>query len=188
MSLRLGMSREFAFRQNISFRAGDAAIDPLVICFNGKAAGLTVEKYDFDLDSDGVAEKICFVRPGSGFLALDRNGDGMINNGSELFGPNGGSGFVELSLFDDDGNQWIDENDSIYDRLRIWTKDADGKDVLFALGQKGIGAIFLGSTATPFALKDRANVLQGRLRSSGIFLGEDGSAGLVQQIDLAVDA
>ncbi|MDI6602302.1 MAG: hypothetical protein QME46_11105 [Thermoanaerobacteraceae bacterium] len=37
-----------------------------------------------------------------------------------------GNGFQELMQFDDDSNSWIDENDDIFDKLRIWTKDSDG--------------------------------------------------------------
>ncbi len=186
-SVQLNMSREFAARQDISIRAGDAAkIDPLVINFNGSAPELTNEKFSFDLDSDGKEDQISFVGPGSGFLAVDLNGDGQINNGGELFGPDSGDGFAELAEYDVDGNNWIDENDPIYDRLRIWTKDSEGNDVLFALGQKGVGAIFLGNTGTLFEMKDSGNNLQGQVKSSGIFLYESGLAGTVQQIDLAV--
>ncbi|HHW61210.1 MAG TPA: hypothetical protein GX404_04825, partial [Syntrophomonadaceae bacterium] len=55
---------------------------------------------------------------------------------------------------------------------------------LFALGQKGIGAIYLGSSATPFALKDVANHSHGQVQRTGLFLREDGTPGIVQQIDL----
>lgn len=186
-SVQMNMSREFAEQQNIRIRAGDAAkIDPLVINFNGAAPELTNEKFSFDLDSDGKEDQISFVGPGSGFLAVDLNGDGRINNGGELFGPDSGDGFAELSEYDVDGNNWIDENDPIYDRLRIWTKDSDGNDVLFALGQKGVGAIFLGNTGTSFEMKDSGNNLQGQVKSSGVFLYESGLAGTIQQVDLAV--
>lgn len=186
-SVQLSMSREFAARQDIAIRAGDAvAVDPLVINFSGTAAGLTSRKFIFDLNTDGKDEQISFVNSGSGFLALDLNGDGVVNNGSELFGPSTGDGFAELSQYDEDGNQWIDENDSIYDRLRIWTKDEGGGDVLFALGQKGVGAIFLGNIDTPFAIKNQDNDLQGQVNKSGIYAGENGTVGTVQQIDLAV--
>lgn len=186
-SVQLNMSREFAQQLNINVRAGDAVkIDPLVINFGGTAPELTDTKYSFDLDSDGTEDQISFVGPGSGFLALDINGDGQINNGGELFGPGSGDGFADLAQYDEDGNGWIDESDSVYNRLRIWTKDRDGKDVLFALGQKGVGAIFLGNVSTPFEMKDRENVLDGQVRNSGVFLYESGQAGTIQQIDLAV--
>lgn len=186
-SVDLTMSRQFMQEQNIQVLAGDAVkIDPLIINFEGTPAQLTQTKFSFDLDSDGTQESVSFVRPGSGFLALDNNNDGTINNGTELFGPQTGNGFTELAQYDQDSNGWIDENDSVYQNLRIWTKDADGNNYLFALGEKGIGAIYLGNAATQFAIKDTANNLQGEVKSTGLFVREDGSVGTVQQIDLAI--
>lgn len=185
-SVQMNMSREFAFQHNISIRAGDAAVDPLVINYDGLAPGLTEAKFSFDLDADGELDQISFVRPGSGLLALDLNGDGRVNDGRELFGPATGDGFAELAGYDLDGNRWIDENDPVYERLRIWTKDADGNDVLMALGQRGIGAVYLGGISAPFELKDSGNNLLGKVRQAGICIKEDGSAATVQQIDLVV--
>jgi hypothetical protein len=68
--------------------------DPLVINFEGTAAELTERTYEFDLDSDGEADQIHFIGPNSGFLALDRDGSGTIDNGSELFGTSTGNGFA----------------------------------------------------------------------------------------------
>lgn len=185
--LDLNMSREFLSRVDISIRAGDAVIkDPLVVNFANSTAALTDKKYSFDIDSDGTPDQISFVASGSGFLAFDINNDGTINNGLELFGPQSGNGFNELARYDDDGNGWIDENDEIYDKLRIWTKDEDGNDQLFALGVKGIGAIYLGSTATAFDLKTSSNDALGRISRSGIFLRENGTAGTIQHVDLVV--
>jgi hypothetical protein len=45
--------------------------------------------------------------------------DGRVNDGRELFGPRTGDGFAELAAYDDDGNNWIDENDGIHDNLSI---------------------------------------------------------------------
>lgn len=55
-----------------------------------------------------------------------------------------------------------------------------------ALGEKGVGAIYLNHLATPFSIKDGNNELLGQVRDSSIFLGDDGSVGTIQQIDLAV--
>ncbi len=186
ISLELNMSREFYSEQHLSLRAGDALKDPLVINFSGTAAQLTQRDFSFDIDADGRTEQISFVRPGSGFLALDQNGDGAINDGSELFGPQSGNGFAELTGYDEDRNGWIDENDAIYDRLRIWSKDAEGNDQLVALGERGIGAIYLGSVDTQFLVKDSTNETLGAVRQSGIFLREEGGAGTIQQLDLVV--
>ncbi|MDP3565330.1 MAG: hypothetical protein Q8R70_12665, partial [Methanoregula sp.] len=107
-SVSLSMSREFYSEQNINIRAGDALKDPLVINFSGAASQLTQRDFSFDIDADGSKDQIAFVAPGSGFLALDKNNDGQINDGSELFGTASGNGFRDLSAYDDDGNNWID--------------------------------------------------------------------------------
>ena len=183
-STRLTMNRERYSEQNVTIKAGEALKDPLVVNFNGNAAQLTQTKFQFDLNTDGTKEQMSFVAPGSGFLALDKNGDGIINNGSELFGPGTGSGFNELTSYDSDGNGWIDENDPVFNSLQIWTKDSAGNDQLFTLGQKGVGALYLGSAATPFSMKNADNSLAGQVRSTGIFLGENGTVGTLQQVDL----
>lgn len=186
-SASLAMSRNYVEESNLIIRAGDATkIDPLVINFDGKGAGLNQSTFDFDIDSNGTEEQLASLRTGSGFLALDRNGDGRINNGTELFGPASGKGFAELAKFDEDGNHFIDEGDSIYNKLRIWAFNEDGSSQLMALGDKQIGAIFLGHLTTPFQLKDESNKSLGEVASSGIYLKEDGQTGVVQEINLSV--
>lgn len=187
ITLDLTMSRRFMEEQNISIRAGDAVKkvkDPLVLNFNGTAAELSETKFSFDLDSDGRNEQVALLTPNSGFLALDKNGDGAINNGSELFGAQSGNGFADLAAYDQDHNHWIDENDPIYNRLRIWSPDSNGNGQLVALGQKGVGALYLGNVSSPFDLKSGNNQLQGQVASSGLFLNENGSAGTIQQVNL----
>ena len=143
--------------------------------------------FQFDIDCDGKMDEISMLREGSGFLALDKNGDGKINDGSELFGTRSGNGFADLAVYDEDGNGWIDENDEIFDKLRVWSKDKDGKDVLKTLKEADVGAIYLGSTNSQFSLTDKKdNEVLGAVRSTGIYLKEStGMAGTVQQVDLA---
>ncbi|WP_028579861.1 hypothetical protein [Desulfogranum japonicum] len=184
IDIGLNMSREFFTSEQLSVRAGDALKDPLVIDFAGTGVELTKQTFSFDIDADGQQNQIAFVKPGAGFLAWDKNNDGVINDGKELFGALSGDGFADLSLFDDDENGWIDENDSLYSHLRIWTKDDQGNDSIVALAEKGIGAIYLGNISTAFSLKDSNNDLQGVVRTTGIFLKQDGQAGTIQQIDL----
>lgn len=189
ISLNLKLSRNFIQSHNINIRAGQAAqtVDPLVINFSGGSANLTETKFDFDLDFDGKTDQISFTGSNSGFLALDINNNGKIDNGKELFGPSTGNGFSELAQYDEDGNNWIDEGDSIYDKLHIWTKDANGQDQLFALKDKDVGAIYLGNVKTGFDYKSGENQLLGAMKSAGIYLKEStGVAGVVQQVDLAV--
>lgn len=186
-SLSLSMSRSYTQSSSLSVSAGDAPKlrDPLVINFAGNAAQLSSQRFAFDLDSDGNKENINSLAPGSGFLALDRNADGRINNGSELFGATSGNGFAELARLDGDGNGWLDENDAAFSQLRVWSHDG-GSDSLQTLREAGVGAIRLSSVDTPFSLKEANNATLGVIRSTGVFLREDGGAGTIQHVDLTV--
>ncbi|MFC4161671.1 hypothetical protein [Chitinimonas lacunae] len=160
--------------------------DPLVINFGAASASLSEDKIRFDLDADGQQESISFLLPGSGFVALDRNGDGQVNDGSELFGAQSGDGFGDLATFDDDRNGWIDESDAVWASLKVWTRDEAGGSRLMGVGELGVGALHLGHAATDFALTDSSNNRHGQVRQTGIFLNENGTVGTVQKIDLSV--
>ncbi len=182
--VELSMSRSFTqvFEQ---FTAKDYFVtDPLVINIDSDITNVSDFKFLFDLDCDGVKENISFAGAGSGFLALDLNEDGVINDGSELFGTKSGDGFYDLAAYDSDHNGWIDENDDIFNRLKVWTKDENGKDILLDLKKADVGAIFLGKANTQFSLNDAFNQTDAYIRSTGIFLRESGSVGTVAQLDM----
>ncbi|MDR0380189.1 MAG: VCBS repeat-containing protein [Candidatus Accumulibacter sp.] len=188
-NLSMSMERYYHMESSVSVRMAGSrkTCDPLVINFSGNAAQLTDQRFSFDLNSDGEAsEQINFLGSGSGFLAFDRNGDGRINNGSELFGTRTGNGFAELAAFDDDSNGWIDENDEAFAHLSVWIRDSAGTDVLRSLKDMGIGAISLANVSSPFSIKDENNDLLGQVQASGIYLYENGNVGSVQQVDLTV--
>jgi hypothetical protein len=181
----LKMDRVFMTRESLNIRAGDAAlVDPLVINWDGRGVRLTESRTSFDLNSDGTPESVPWLQSGSGFLALDENQDGLINNGRELFGPQSGNGFAELAQYDQDESGWIDENDPVFSRLRVWTNNPDGPETLRTLADQRIGAIFLGSADSPFQIKNYANESLGEVVRSGLYLKEDGSVGFTQQINL----
>ncbi len=159
--------------------------DPLVVNIDVSAASLSQRRFAFDLDADGISESIPELGGGSAFLAFDRNGDGRIGNGQELFGTASGNGFSDLAKLDDDGNGWIDAADRAYAQLCLWMP-GDAGEQLKRLGQEGIGALALGHVATPFTLTDANNATLGQIRHSGLYLREDGRAGTLQQVDLAV--
>ena len=185
-SLNLTMCRDFECERKTMDSGKVEFRDPLVINFDGKAADLSGKSFSFDLDMDGKAESIFSLGSSSGYLAIDNNADGCINDGSELFGTRSGNGFADLAKLDSDGNHWLDEADAGFASLRIWQRDASGQDTLSSLRDKGVGALYLGSTETPFSLTDNENRTLGQIRASGIYLREDGGAGSLQQIDLAV--
>ena len=109
-----------------------------------------------------------------------------MHNGNELFGPTTGDGFGELAEYDTDNNQWIDENDSIFDQLSIWTKDDERNGFLKGLEDSGIGAISLKNEDTLFNLNDSENYLLGQVQKTGIFLNEDGKVKTIQQVNFVV--
>jgi len=110
--------------EHLDVKAGSLAlIDPLIINFDGDLSDMLSDKYfEFDIDSD------------------DKNGNGRIDNGGELFGTKTGDGFKELSHYDTDKNSWIDENDTVFDRLGVWIKNSH-HDRIYSLKEKGIGCI-----------------------------------------------
>ena len=185
-NVELTMSRSFTQYASETVDFGSPRfMDPLVINLDAPAADVKDQKFLFDLDADGHEEAISRLGPGSGFLALDKNGDGQINDGSELFGALNGDGFADLATYDNDGNGWIDEADEIFDQLLIWSKDENGNDRLVGLGKSGVGAIYLGAQNTPFSMNNAQNQANAMVRQTGMFLYENGGVGTIQQLDLA---
>ena len=183
INLNFSMTRSFAIENRIDLYT---SFDPLVINLEGDIPDLSTDTFSFDLDNDGEEDQISTLQSGSGFLALDKNDDGIINQGNELFGTITGNGFEELSAYDEDKNSWIDENDSIFDSLQVWLKNGDTKEKeLVALGEVGIGAIYLNSQQSEFTYKTQENQTLGEMKSAGIFLHEDGRVGNISQIDFA---
>jgi len=181
LNLNFSMSRSFILENKIDIYT---TFDPLVINLDGTIPDLTSDTFSFDLDNDGTSDQISRLGSGSGFLALDKNKDGEVNRGSELFGTITGDGFGELREYDEDKNSWIDENDSIFNSLQIWLKNEDKNEKeLVAIGEVGIGAIYLDSESSKFTYKTIANNVLGEMKSSGVFLYEDGKVGNISQVD-----
>ncbi len=192
-SLDLEMTRYYREESSVSLRAGDAVRkDPLVVNFGGTAAQLASapnQRFRFDLDGDGRQELLPTFASGSGYLALDRNQNGLIDTAEELFGPRTNNGFAELARLDDDKNGWIDAGDAAFEKLLVWTPaatDTGGTGELRSLADLGIGALGVHHLATPFALRGSANQDLGQLRASGLYLNNDGKPGTLQEIDLTV--
>ena len=185
-NVNVGMSREFQeyFYEDLQLASFDFC-DPLVINLDTDVAEFSDQTFYFDIDGDGELDEVSQLGKGSGYLALDKNGDGVINDGSELFGTASGNGFADLAKYDEDGNGWIDENDAVWSQLKIWCKDEDGNDVLYKLSDKGVGAICLQNVSTDFTLQGQTGQTQGAIRNTGVFLYENGNVGTVQHVDVA---
>ncbi|MBP5159314.1 MAG: hypothetical protein ILP10_03345 [Lachnospiraceae bacterium] len=182
------MTRSFVEHTDIKIDYGaQMLVDPLVIALSDSGIDVSDREFTFDIDADGEMDNISLLGQMCGFLALDRNGDGVINDGSELFGTKSGDGFRDLRVFDMDGNGWIDENDEVFNRLKVWTKDESGKDRLLALGVAGVGAIYLGNVANEFSFKSQAeHETLAQIKKSGLYLTEEGKARQMAHVDFAL--
>ena len=186
-NLNLEMSRSFQeYYEEVVTTKQISMCDPLVINLGGNIAELSDQTFLFDIDGDGEMDEISELSAKSGFLALDRNGDGIINDGTELFGTESGNGFKDLSAYDTDHNGFIDEGDEIFSKLKIWIMDEQGNKQLYSLAEKGVGAICLQNAATDFTLTGGNNRTNGPIRNTGFFLYENGAVGSIQHVDLAL--
>lgn len=186
-NMDIEMDRSFTQYSYNEYDSVVAMCDPLVINYDGDIADLSDQKFYFDLDADGKMDEISNLAAGNGFIALDNNRDGIINDGSELFGTKSGNGFADLAKYDSDGNGWIDENDEIFDDLKIWVVDSKGESQLYTLKEKNVGAIYLGNSSTDYTLRSMENgSVNGAIRNMGVFLYEDGTGvGNISHLDIA---
>ena len=98
-------------------------VDPLVLDLDGdglETVGIDDGDIYFDLDGDFFAERAGWLSGDDGFLALDKNRNGIIDDINELFGGQLDSGLADLGQYDDNGDGVIDQADLIWSELRIW--------------------------------------------------------------------
>lgn len=184
MNVHMSSRFEAYYKESYDLQQAVNLCDPLVINLDSSPATVSDQTFYFDLDGDGTEENIHRLNSGSGYLALDRNNDGKINDGSELFGTASGDGFADLAKYDEDGNGWIDENDAIWKHLKIWVQTDQGPQ-LYSLADKGVGAICLNKMPTYYTQYGKSGEVNAVVRSTGMFLYEDGRSGSVQHLDLA---
>lgn len=184
MNVHMSSRFEAYYKESYDLQRAVNFCDPLVINLDSSPATVSDQTFYFDLDGDGKEENIHKLGSGSGYLALDRNHDGEINDGSELFGTSSGDGFADLAKYDEDGNGWIDENDAIWKHLKIWVQTENGPE-LYSLGEKGVGAICLNKVPTYYTQYGKDGTADAVVRSTGMFLYENGRAGSMQHLDLA---
>jgi hypothetical protein len=172
--------------RSVRVTAGDPRVkDPLVLDFEGDAADLQSATFNFDLDADGRLERVQAPGAGGAFLVNDRNNNGRADDGRELFGAQSGDAFADLAKLDDDRNGWIDESDAAWSSLRVWRPNASAGGSLQTLSAAGVGAVALAHVDTPFDLRNSEGELRARVRATGVYLTESGTARAARQIDLA---
>lgn len=179
------MSRSLRIEEGSGIYAGKLERkDPLILNYGSTSAQLTEKAFAFDIDADGEDDQVSFATQGSGFLFIDRNNNGRLDDGNELFGTKSGNGFADLAQHDDDGNGFIDSNDNIYQQLKLLSRNENGDDTITTLAAAGVGALGLESVATEFELTNDWQQSRGRLRATGVAVGEDGRVMTLQQVDL----
>lgn len=158
--------------------------DPLVLDLAGN--GFTTRGLDdavrFDLTGDGRPESISAPKGDDALLALDRNGNGRIDSGKELFGDQHGAsnGFAELSKYDDNSDGRIDRQDSVFEQLSLLRFDAQGRQQQQTLAEAGVSAIHLQAQNVKQALGAYDEIAQ-----IGRFDFADGRSGQAADLLLA---
>ncbi|KJC54173.1 hypothetical protein UP10_40625 [Bradyrhizobium sp. LTSPM299] len=194
------ISRPFNETIGTTFKAGNALFytmtgmkafpaDPLVLDLNGDGFNLTAVSSAapmFDVFGTGFSVRTGWVQPSDGILAIDKNGNGNIDDVGELIGGETGNGFAALARYDANGDGVIDANDAVYSQLRVW-QDANGNAVvdpgeLKTLSDLGIASINVSSTP-----QAGASAAGNTIEATGTFTWANGTTGAVGDVVLSTD-
>ncbi|WP_409522853.1 calcium-binding protein [Nitrincola sp. MINF-07-Sa-05] len=169
---------------------------PIILDLDGNGVSTTgiTEGVYFDHNGDGFAQLTGWVDASDGLLVWDRNSNGVVDNGTELFGDNtvmlngqrAVNGFAALAEHDTNGDGVIDANDAIWSDLRIWRDQSqDGvtrEGELVTLDALGITSINLSYTDS-----DHVDQHGNAHKQVGSFTWADGTTGTATDVWFAVD-
>lgn len=171
---------------------GDPVNSALVLDFRNNEEPATIDAVEswiyFDFDGRGQAVKTGWIGPGTGFLVLDSDNQGLVTDGRQLFGnrtldgdPRTLTGFAALAKLDDNGDGLIDQRDAGWAKLRVWLdKKPDGLvglNELYSLEQLKIVALELKPRA-----EDKFLWNQNYLHSRASFIYANGRRGHLDEI------
>lgn len=178
------MAAQRELELNVTVNAEPKKTDPLVLDLagNGFSTSGLQRSVRFDLDADGTLDQISVPTGDDALLAFDRNANGRIDNGRELFGDQHGAanGFAELAKHDDNGDGRIDRQDAIFERLSLLRFDAQGRQSSQPLKEAGVSAIELRARDVNIALGAYDQIAQ-----LGRFEFADGRSGQAADLLLA---
>jgi Ca2+-binding RTX toxin-like protein len=149
--------------------------DPFVLDLDGGGVtlvGVGASSAYFDLDGNGFAEKTGWIGAGEGFLVLDQNNNGKVDDIGEMFGDAQTDGFDELVAYDTNLDGRINASDTAFSSLRVW-RDADGDAVtgtgeLLTLAQLGITEIGLSYDQADRAVLGNLVAREGEFTINGV--------------------
>ncbi len=171
---------------NTDIIAYNNGADPIILDLDGDGYrfGSTAT---FDIDADGAADRVTWNSSADGMLAIDLNGNGRIDDGSELFTPDfAGGGFASgvdaLASLDSNGDGVIDASDPAYADLLIW-RDANADGVsdageLARLADLGITSVAATAVAVDEAIDGQT------VTARGGFIRADGTTGGYVEVNL----
>ncbi|MET1077847.1 MAG: hypothetical protein ABWY06_07485 [Pseudomonas sp.] len=161
---------------NVSASVRPQRTDPLALDLagNGFATRGLEAPVTFDLDADGRRDQISVPTGDDALLALDRNANGRIDDGRELFGDQHGAanGFAELAKLDDNRDGRLDLQDALFERLTLLRFDDQGRQHSQSLAEAGVSVIHLQHQEVKVALGAYDEIAQ-----LGRFDFEDGRQG-----------
>ena len=159
--------------------AGDG--DPIVLDLNGDGVTLVDRSAGarFDITGDGKANATGWMGADDGLLAIDVNGDGVINGMSEVFSDAFGDGYADamraLTSLDSNADGVIDSGDDRYDDILVW-KDANTDGVSASSELSGLSGH--GISAIDLAVESAAeNTAGSHIDARGTFVYDDGTTG-----------
>lgn len=174
------------------FMPNGAVKPPLVFDLDGdgiEVVSLAISTTMFDMDGDDIKDQTGWVGADDGLLALDRNGNGTIDNIGEISFASDLEGAISdlegLRYFDTDNNGYFDASDAQFADFRIWQDtNSDGisqADELKTLAERGIDAINLTLTLNEGSFDQTDNFIYGTTQ----YVRSDGSSGILGDVFLA---
>ncbi|MFA6413553.1 MAG: calcium-binding protein, partial [Syntrophales bacterium] len=178
------------------FRNGETIWSPIILDLDGdgvETIGVKDGAY-FDHDGNSFAEQTGWASADDGLLVLDRNADGKIDTGKELFGNqtllSGGTtaanGFQALAELDSNADGKIDVNDAAYANLRVW-QDTDGDGISSADELKTLSDLNIASINTGFTSSTLVDANGNEHKQIGAFTNIDGTTGATADVWFKTD-
>ncbi len=182
-SFSISRQDELSFSATLQRESTEKA-DPLILNLDNTDFSFSVESSVlFDLNADGQKDIISNLNTGNAFLAFDKNRNGVIDDGRELFGDASGAedGFSDLASYDLNDDGLINAQDQLFDQLLLLSFSADGEQSLNTLSSERIESLSL--------YEEKEDVIyngDNQLTSQAIFIRGDNTVGRIGDFLLSI--